>query len=422
MAAAAPTASTSSVRLEDAPAPRAPAPPPAAQLHSPSPDSQPARKRKRHDRDSLAYVLTSGFAGGIAGCVAKTSVAPLDRVKILFQTRNPDFQKYAGTWLGVFRASRDIYAETGLRGLLQGHSATLLRIFPYAAIKFMAYDQLHTMLMPTPADETSARRFLAGSTAGIITTGITYPLELIRVRLAFESHHSQTDRASLLRTIRAIYEAPPPIAQSSSGRQALSTSASSTASSASAQPSISAATAASSPSSAAALPSSASPAVKPSIAHFYRGVWPTLVGIIPYAGTSFLMWGFLKTDLMPAYLSPSFRARHRAALDLLAGGIAGAIGQTTAYPLDIVRRRMQVGPVLHADGRGRAGFWETARGVYRTAGPRGFFVGLSIGYLKVGPMNAVSFATWVAIKRVLGLDEDPSQAKVQRDEPEEARR
>ncbi|GAA5821442.1 hypothetical protein JCM3770_007084 [Rhodotorula araucariae] len=420
MAAVPPTASTSGVRLEDAPA----HPPPAGQLSATTPALPPGRKRKRHDRDSLAYVLTSGLAGGIAGCVAKTSVAPLDRVKILFQTRNPDFQKYAGTWLGVFRASRDIYAETGLRGLLQGHSATLLRIFPYAAIKFMAYDQFHTMLMPTPAQETAARRFLAGSTAGIITTGITYPLELIRVRLAFESHHSQTDRASLLRTIRAIYESPPPSSQSRS--PSLSAPSSSTApppawpapsSSAPAAPPVSAA---------AASPLSSSPAVKPSITHFYRGVWPTLFGIIPYAGTSFLVWGFLKQDLLPKYLSPATRRQHRAALDLLAGGIAGAIGQTTAYPLDIVRRRMQVGPVVHdPDGHrgGRAGFWETARGVYRQGGARGFFIGLSIGYLKVAPMNAVSFSVWVAMKRVLGLDEVPGHhPEPQRDEPTEARR
>ncbi len=42
-------------------------------------------------------------------------------------------------------AIRHIYHLDGIRGLYQGHSATLLRIFPYAGIKFMAYDQLHAV-------------------------------------------------------------------------------------------------------------------------------------------------------------------------------------------------------------------------------------------------------------------------------------
>jgi solute carrier family 25 (mitochondrial carrier protein), member 16 len=67
------------------------------------------------EKQSLHYIIRSGLAGGVAGCVvrlstlysiifpalllqpqAKTVVAPLDRVKILFQASNPDFQKYAG--------------------------------------------------------------------------------------------------------------------------------------------------------------------------------------------------------------------------------------------------------------------------------------------------------------------------------------
>ncbi|KAK4058312.1 coenzyme A transporter [Microbotryomycetes sp. JL221] len=354
--------------------------PDAAHLPPAPPPSKHDLIKKPPSPDSLEYALLSGLAGGIAGCVAKTSVAPLDRVKILFQTKSPDYARYAGTWTGVFKACKDIYAETGLRGLLQGHSATLMRIFPYAAIKFMAYDKFHIMIMPTPQSETSLRRFTAGSMAGVTSALFTYPLELIRVRLAFETHHDTKDRASVMRTVRQIYAEPPlPMRPPRGGGDAGSNPSATTA---------------------------PRPTTRPSLTHFYRGIFPTIFGIVPYAGTSFVVWGFLKSDLLPRVLSPETRSRHRAALDLTAGGIAGALGQTAAYPLDIVRRRMQVGPVI-ANGA-RQGFWDTAKGVYRTGGYRGFFVGLSIGYLKVIPMNATSFAVWEALKNVFGLEVDRS--------------
>jgi hypothetical protein len=52
---------------------------------------------------------------------------------------------YIGTWTGVFKAGGVIVKQSGLRGLFQGHSVTLLRIFPYAAIKFVAYEQFKTV-------------------------------------------------------------------------------------------------------------------------------------------------------------------------------------------------------------------------------------------------------------------------------------
>lgn len=74
-----------------------------------------------------------------------------------------------------------------------------------------------------------------------------------------------------------------------------------------------------------------------------------------------------------------------------------------------------MGPVMESGPkRGKMGFWETGTRIWRTQGWRGFFVGLSIGYLKVVPMNAVSFSSWVFMKRVLGLDEEEVETKKER--------
>lgn len=63
--------------------------------------------------DNLA--LSSGFAGGIAGCVAKSAIAPLDRVKILFQTSHAEFAKYAGKLNAHFHLLRTKVVELTCR-------------------------------------------------------------------------------------------------------------------------------------------------------------------------------------------------------------------------------------------------------------------------------------------------------------------
>ncbi|KAH7017281.1 mitochondrial carrier domain-containing protein [Ilyonectria destructans] len=338
-------------------------------------DEAVAPKRKTQSFD---YVWRSAVAGGMAGCAAKTVVAPLDRVKILFQARNPIFAKYAGSWVGVATAMKDIYHQDGILGLYRGHSATLLRIFPYAGIKFLAYEQIRAIIIPRRSHETPMRRLLSGSLAGVTSVFFTYPLEVVRVRLAFET--KREGRSTLSQICRQIYHERPavPPTQSSSAADAA----------------------------AATVP-------RTGISNFYRGFTPTILGMLPYAGMSFLTHDTVG-DLMR---SPSFapyttlppKKDHpagkpvplRSWAELCAGGIAGLISQTASYPLEVIRRRMQVGGAV-GDGR-RLRIRETAGMIFRERGVPGFFIGLTIGYVKVVPMVAVSFYTYERMKLAFGI-------------------
>lgn len=103
--------------------------------------------------------------------------------------------------------------------------------------------------------------------------------------------------------------------------------------------------------------------------------------MIPYAGVSFLTYGTLKryiSQLIPAL------AERKTSKDLVCGAVAGMVSQTASYPFEVVRRRMQVGG---ADRGGGITWRQAITGIYQARGWRGFFVGLSIGYLKVIPMT-----------------------------------
>ncbi|KAJ3111587.1 hypothetical protein HDU96_005551 [Phlyctochytrium bullatum] len=317
-----------------------------------------------HDKQSMSYVVRSLVAGGIAGCAAKTSVAPLDRVKILFQTNNPHFEKYSGSFFGVFRAVNDIQKERGIRGLFQGHSATLLRIFPYAAIKFMAYEQYKDWLMPTKKDETSLKRFVAGSLAGVTSVFFSYPLDILRTRLAFEVKTATSSTPTLLQTALVMLREPHPAGLG--------------------------------------------------VFNFYRGFLPTVYGMIPYAGVSFLFYETFKTRALryTTWTEPDPRKPGKIRLtwwaQLVVGGLSGAIAQTTSYPLEVIRRQMQVAGKVAGNTTGSAALaypstWSTAVTIYQRRGFRGFFVGLSIGYMKITPMFAVSFFVYEYMKSVFRI-------------------
>lgn len=281
--------------------------------------------------------------------------------------------------------------------MFRGHSATLLRIFPYAAIKFLAYEQIRARIIKEQSQETSFRRLVSGSLAGVTSVFFTYPLEVLRVRLAFETKHDS--KAGLSRICRQIYHEGGPNDSRTAGSWA-------------GKPTDSAESVSSSIN--ATLPTIKRASPWSRLSNFYRGFAPTLLGMLPYAGMSFLTHDTARDWLRSPSLAPYTTisgtsgsstdygaARLTNTAELFSGALAGLISQTASYPLEVIRRRMQVSGAV-GDGQ-RLHIWETANKIWIENGTRGFFVGLTIGYMKVIPMVAVSFWVYERGKVALGI-------------------
>ena len=164
-----------------------------------------------------------------------------------------------------------------------------------------------------------------------------------------------------------------------------------------------------------------------------QGVTPTLAGILPYSGLKFYTYQKLKRMWSNAAQSASStQAAQRSAaqqndapaagmgasgvaaavpaqqeahppvhLTLVFGACAGLVGQSLTYPLDIVRRRMQVASdVQHGVGA----MWRHAREIVAQHGYRGMFRGLSINWIKAAPSTAVGFTVYDYAKHMLKLE------------------
>jgi len=128
------------------------------------------------------------IAGGLAGMMAKSVVAPFDRIKILYQVSSAKFEitKLPGI-------SKRIVQEEGLTALWKGNTATMIRVFPYSGIQFMVFDRCKTYILRDQESRSSSdlkwglsplESLFAGMAAGAVSVIATYPLDLTRAQLA----------------------------------------------------------------------------------------------------------------------------------------------------------------------------------------------------------------------------------------------
>jgi len=289
----------------------------------------------------LGRPLALASCGAMSGIVTKTVVAPLERVKLLYQV-----QGLYGTqqYTSVGQSLRKILAEDGFRGFYYGNGANIARILPAYSLKFMFNDTYKSAFLrngQTVSQMSFGQLLGAGMLAGFSQATITYPLETVRTRLSLDNAMGRQSGiiSCAIRTVRT------------EGLSAL-----------------------------------------------YQGYIVTFLSTPLYVGLQMSLYDVFKRNLPQ---DPD-TGKSSAIWSMLAGACAGLIAQTSAYWGDTIKKQMQANGVTGE--RKYSGFLDCVSKIYRTGGVRSFYPGIMLNSIKCIPEAGIQFAVYDFCKASAGLD------------------
>jgi len=310
-----------------------------------------------HDElvDSCKLLLS----GGIAGALSKSCTAPLARLTILYQvdglghvaTNTSQANK-----LGISEILKRIVRQEGLSALWKGNGVTIVHRLPYSAANFWTYEKVnelwkqHLPAQGPLAIGDVARRLVAGGIAGLSACTLAYPLDLVRTRLAAQTTHHYYHGIS--HTLSTIVK-------------------------------------------------------QDGLRGLYRGLAATLTQVAPSLAINYAAYETLRNQMLTirnkSSSSNSNRNTPSVAMSLACGSVAGLISSTATFPLDLVRRRMQLGGGGGGAHQQQHGYIQMFRNVIQTGGVRGLYAGILPEYYKVVPGVAIAFCTYELMKASLDV-------------------
>ena len=247
----------------------------------------------------------------------------------------------------VFYLLRQMWRDEGFLSYWKGNGTNVLRIAPYSAIQFFSNDYYKSKFM-FEGSHNPMQLLLCGGLSGMTSTIFCYPLDLVRAILTVQTNKLHYD--GMGHAFRHIMK-------------------------------------------------------NEGFVGLYKGLVPTLIGIAPYVAINFTVFDILKSIYLPKKSDPFFDV-----INLILGAGAGAAAATITYPLDVVRRRMQLQGVAGVDLPQYKNTRDCLKQILKNEGFLGFYKGLTACYLKVIPAMAISFMTYERLRVILKFD--PPKQKV----------
>ncbi|KAL8063091.1 hypothetical protein ABFX02_01G005500 [Erythranthe guttata] len=271
------------------------------------------------------------FSGGIAGAISRTAVAPLETIRTHLMVGSSGHS--------TSEVFQDIMKTEGWPGLFRGNLVNVIRVAPSKAIELFVYDTVNKKLSPKNGEQLKIPippSLVAGACAGVTSTLVTYPLELVKTRLTIQ-REIYTGLVDAF--VKIIKEGGP--------------------------------------------------------GELYRGLAPSIIGVIPYAATNYCAYDTLRK----VYRKVSKQEKIGNIETLLIGSLAGAISSTATFPLEVARKHMQVGAVS-----GRVVYKNVLHAlatILEREGVQGLYKGLGPSCLKLVPAAGISFMCYEACKKIL---------------------
>lgn len=118
------------------------------------------------------------ICGGISGGISRTVTAPLERLKVIYQTMYTETKPPT-----VLKGLKDVYKTSGIHGLYKGNSLTIFMSFLEQALRFAIIEYSKTHMQDEYGNIPQQSFLYIGIITGVLSTFIIFPFDVIRIRM-----------------------------------------------------------------------------------------------------------------------------------------------------------------------------------------------------------------------------------------------